>query len=563
MIKWGFNTTSKKLWGVLSTRSFMHTPIMHVNPFTPFDLIEELDQEDVEHEKKKIHNEKRRMNGSSDKEEDRKEDFRRFKSSFFKFFETAGITVSSLVVLGFTGLLYHKVYNERVLYKISQAFDVGDATFQLAMHNRSSQSEWITRPQQVVLDGIVSGDLVGKYFLVIGEKGTGKLSAIMEAARKVEGENCAFVDAHSDPEIFRIRLGRALNFAYHEDYIGSLFSLRGPRDTTALLDIERALNKLEEVALKRVQKKGKPLVLVINNTHLIGDDVEGNKLVELLQQKAEALSGSGLVTVIFNSDDYWVYERLRKLATRLEVVNFKDLGRKEALAALQNSRMRFYNEKISDTVANQVYDLVGGRPQHISNVASHKDIIAACHALIDREKTWFLNQCALLGESMDDDVMEYGKFSVSAMLLMKQLVEISQNCELDDLVELPLWRARQIMTRADYIKVYDNLNIFAIDSRSRVRADSVPMMRAFHELYAQPGFLQLLKESAERVSAIESLNRTRELVAKDLVLGGEYKLQNSAVSLHGVNDDADDAEPNWMEDYNPKAREEVWKKRLA
>lgn len=34
------------------------------------------------------------------------------------------------------------------------------------------------------------------------------------AMRKVEGENCAMLEAHSDAEIFRSRLGKAIDFEY-------------------------------------------------------------------------------------------------------------------------------------------------------------------------------------------------------------------------------------------------------------------------------------------------------------------------------------------------------------
>lgn len=86
---------------------------------------------------------------------------------------------------------------------------------------------------------------------MIGEKGTGKSSMLFDAMQKVNGEGVSMFEAHADLEIFRVRLGKALDFEFHEDYIGSHFSERGPRDTTALLDIERAFNKLEKVALKR------------------------------------------------------------------------------------------------------------------------------------------------------------------------------------------------------------------------------------------------------------------------------------------------------------------------
>jgi len=113
------------------------------------------------------------------------------------------------------------------------------------------------------------------------------------------------MEAHADPEIFRLRLGKALDFEFHEDYIGSLFSIRGPRETTALLDIERAFNKLEKVALVRRKKTGKPLVMIINGMHMVHDDDVGKDLLELLQQRAEGWAAAGLVTMVFNSDDYW------------------------------------------------------------------------------------------------------------------------------------------------------------------------------------------------------------------------------------------------------------------
>lgn len=80
-------------------------------------------------------------------------------------------------------------------------------------------------------------------------------------------------------------------------YIGSLFSIRGPRDTTALLDIERGLNKLEKVALRRREEGKKPLILIVNSSHLIRDDDDGRNLLEMMQQRAEQWAASNLVTM--------------------------------------------------------------------------------------------------------------------------------------------------------------------------------------------------------------------------------------------------------------------------
>jgi hypothetical protein len=90
--------------------------------------------------------------------------------------------------------------------------------------------------------------------------------------------------------------------------------------------------------------------------------------------------------------------------------------------------------------------------------------------------------------------------------------------------QIPLHKARHIMTRSDFIRTYDHINLFTITSDAWVRADSVPMQRAFRSICGEPGFDELLDATLQRISDIESLGRTRELVAKDLVLGGKYKI---------------------------------------
>lgn len=88
----------------------------------------------------------------------------------------------------------------------------------------------------------------------------------------------------------------------------------------------------------------------------------------------------------------------------------------------------------------------------------------------------------------------------------------------------PLHIAQQIMTRADFIRALDRQNLFSITSTAQVRASSVPMQLAFKEIVAEPGFREHLEATIERIAAIESLGRTRELVAKDLVWGGKYEV---------------------------------------
>ena len=92
------------------------------------------------------------------------------------------------------------------------------------------------------------------------------------------------------------------------------------------------------------------------------------------------------------------------------------------------------------------------------------------------------------------------------------------------LPEIPLHKAREIMTRADFIQSYDHDNLFTIDSRAMVRADSVPMQNAMREICSWEGFDEHLEGTLDRIGDIESLGRTRELTIKDLWDQGKYKL---------------------------------------
>lgn len=222
------------------------------------------------------------------------------KSVFLRIFETAATTFASLLILGAAGYSYHKYYKYLVLQKMDNAFQPGDPALVVAGVEEGKQQynheeHWVVRDEQEKIDRIISGQANGHYYLLVGEKGTGKTSMILEAMRKINGDGVAMFEAHGDQEIFRLRLGKALDYEFHEDYIGSLFSIRGPRDTTALLDIERAFNKLEKVAVTRRRTGKTPLVLVINSMHLVRDDHDGQDLLEVIQQRAEQWAASNLV----------------------------------------------------------------------------------------------------------------------------------------------------------------------------------------------------------------------------------------------------------------------------
>ncbi|KAF3904363.1 hypothetical protein AA313_de0208505 [Arthrobotrys entomopaga] len=120
---------------------------------------------------------------------------------------------------------------------------------------------------------------------------------------------------------------------------------------------------------------------------------------------------------------------------------------------------------------------------------------------------------------------------LTTMVLCKALVEMEVEVEGGSyneergwkLPQVPLHIAREIMTRADFIHRYDHLNLFTIDSKANVRADSVPMALAMRRVCKDPRFNKLLEDSLERIGDVESLGRTREITLKDLWESGKYE----------------------------------------
>lgn len=450
--------------------------------------------------------------------------------SYSRLLEGCGTAFGSILILGLGGWSYHQYYKSLVLSKIENAFAPGFSTLELAALGRRTISaspnspdtdhDWVPRAEQAIIDAIVDGSTMGRYHLLTGEKGTGKTSMLLKAMQRIEGDGVAMLEAHGDLEIFRVRLGKAIDYEFHEDYVGSLFSFQGPRSTTPLLDIERAFNKMEKIALRRYERVGKPLVLIINGAHLIRDNEDGQHLLELIQQRAELWAASNLVTVVLNADEYWITERLTSRATRLAVMPVRDIPQKEAIAALKSFRKRTFLENVSKDVLAQVYANVGGRLRFLDDVAKSPDMLQACQSILEKEKRWFLSQCWILGGDMDDDAEDQQEFCAAAMVLAKALVK-REAAELGrpgcdgQLPRMPLHEARQVMTRADFIQRHDHLNIFAIDSEGMVQADSVAMQNVFRDICNQDNFDEHLRATLDRLDELESLGRTRELTMKD------------------------------------------------
>jgi len=454
---------------------------------------------------------------------------------------------------------YYTWYKKNVLDKIEQAFQGGyDPALELAVQARHSLENQHTadatedvdvmhdtltvhlrRKEQDIIDRIIHGDEGGRYFLIFGCKGTGKTTMILDAMQANQAEGVSMCDAHPDLEVFRLRLGKALNYEYNEDSQTGLFSRRDPREGGAGLDIERVMNKLEKVALRFAKRTGKPLVLVLNNVHLFHNDDEGRNMLLQLQQRGESWAASGILTLVMSSDDFWPYTVLRRNASRMHVLTVYDLAPEEATGVCK--RLRHYlplPTPLKDTLT-QALSIVGGRLAFLSRVSRARDMVDMARHMLAVEKGWLLSQIGLI-QDCDDDVMDEQKWSSCSWLLLREFVKIRQEQEqqLEEgilsgeevsvrdlpLPSIPYHKCRQIMTRADFLEELDRSNIISIDINHDVRPDSTLILQAAREVVEEECFDELLDSVRERIDEIESLHRTRELTFKDVNTGDRIRL---------------------------------------
>src|SRR6266540_7230031 len=62
---------------------------------------------------------------------------------------------------------------------------------------------------------------------------------IFDAMNTCNADGVSLCEAHPDLEVFRLRLGKALNYEFNEDTQTGLFQRRDPREGGPTLDIER------------------------------------------------------------------------------------------------------------------------------------------------------------------------------------------------------------------------------------------------------------------------------------------------------------------------------------
>ncbi|KAH9944767.1 hypothetical protein B0H21DRAFT_694510 [Amylocystis lapponica] len=439
-------------------------------------------------------------------------------------------------------------------WQIELAFAAGyDPALELASHTKNQYedilrgdgdgpwTEHLRRREQDFVDRIIQGRESGHYFILLGPKGTGKTTMVFDAMQAIAAEGVAMCEVHPDFEVFRLRLGKALNYEFNEDTQTGLFQRRDPREGGAALDIERAMNKLEKVALRYSRRKGRPLVLVFNNMQFFKNDDDGRNMLLQLQQRAESWAASGILTMVFSADDSWPFFVMRKSASRMQASPIHHFTLREGLRAVSQMRQAEKHFLEDTETCRKVVSIVGGRLSYLSRVCKSRDMLEEARNMLAIEKGWLLSQIGLIPDC-DDDVMDEQKWSSCSWLLLREFVRQRRADELrreeaiaagklspSGLDELPLpkisyYRCRQIMTRPDYLEDLDRANIIAIDTNHDVTPDSILLLHAAAEVVEEDGFDDLLDSVRHRVDEIESLHRTRELTFKDVSAGDRIRL---------------------------------------
>ncbi|GAB1523308.1 hypothetical protein RhiTH_006440 [Rhizoctonia solani] len=441
----------------------------------------------------------------------------------------------SVVFLG--GVAYIEWYKANVLNKIEKAFESGyDPALEWLSQSPHSTNEvdedgipilpqssrHMKRDEQKIVDSIMEGKDRGHYHLFMGPKGSGKATMVLDAMKKVDADGVAICEAHPDLEVFRLRLGKALNYEYNEDSQTGLFQRRDPRE---------AMNKLEKVAFRRAKRTGRPIVLVINNIHLFNNDDEGRLLLQQLQQRAESWAERSIGTMVFLST-------AGQIANRMHVHAVKDLGPDAAYRAFLKLRQdtlqnQSQEESESEQTLRDAAAASGGRLAYMSRLArsTERKMEDSIKRLKQGEKAWLLTNTGLIPDC-DDDVMDEQKWSSCTWLLLREFVERWERKANDPEnqgkpVEMPrisYYKCRQIMTRPDFINQLDHLNIISIDAKHKVRLDSMLTLEAARQVVSKEGFDELLQGVRDRVDEIESLHRTRELTFKDVESGDRIRV---------------------------------------
>jgi hypothetical protein len=83
-------------------------------------------------------------------------------------------------------------------------------------------------------------------------QGAGKSGMVFDAMLNIRNKGAVFLEAHPDLEVFRLRLGNALNYEFSEDMQAGLFQRPDPRSgMTSSIDALGLITNISSQAVPR------------------------------------------------------------------------------------------------------------------------------------------------------------------------------------------------------------------------------------------------------------------------------------------------------------------------
>lgn len=168
---------------------------------------------------------------------------------------------AGVILLGLAGMYYHSWYKKQILVKMEKAFDPGyDPVLALAQSSAGAKEGQLAyvhvedRAEDQLLRKIMRGEERGRYFLVLGPKGSGKTTSLIQAMQSIQADGVAFFEAHPDPSIVVDRFSESINYAMYRDFLGNLVGLNDMSGMSTFQMLERALHKLEAALIRRRQR---------------------------------------------------------------------------------------------------------------------------------------------------------------------------------------------------------------------------------------------------------------------------------------------------------------------
>lgn len=119
-----------------------------------------------------------------------------------------------IALLAAAGLFYHDYYKADVLRKMTRAFAAGfDPVLELALATSRAAPHLDRTELSSFVDSVIDGSWGRnhrEYLLMLGPKGAGKTSLLVQAMIRNEADGVAMMEGHEDLEVFRLRLGKCL-----------------------------------------------------------------------------------------------------------------------------------------------------------------------------------------------------------------------------------------------------------------------------------------------------------------------------------------------------------------